>query len=217
MLNDSDVLQDTPINTTHDFPTNVNQTIKADINGGTAPSFDTAGKTPGEYYIKLTIIKVNVETTYAYEGFTILAASASVTSINDYSSDGAVKKVDFSEDDIICFGTTSDGGVTLDHAVKSNTKCEVFTVLGVSKGVILNVVDVDFVKDVEKTFYSMNGDVLICISGLPLGDYIMKTTVTGVAVSESLTGFTVTVRGEIPIVYPVKVHVGKDPFNVIVR
>ena len=73
-LSTSDVLKATPLDTTHSFSNNTSQSIKTDINSGTAPTIDTTGYDAGDYYLKLTLSGSGVETTYLYVGFTIYAA-----------------------------------------------------------------------------------------------------------------------------------------------
>lgn len=55
----------------HDFPENVNQTIKDDINGGISPSFDTTGWALGQYELRMTISGPDVPVVTTKELFTI--------------------------------------------------------------------------------------------------------------------------------------------------
>jgi len=71
IFNSSDVLQATPLDTTHNFPANTNQNIKTDVNGGVSPSVDLTGYAEGQYYVRQTISGINVETIYTYEDFLI--------------------------------------------------------------------------------------------------------------------------------------------------
>lgn len=81
VFNSSDVLQATPLDTTHNFTNNTNQDIKDDINSGTAPSWDSTGATAGEFYVKTTVSGTAVETTNDYEWFEVTGAFPAITNI----------------------------------------------------------------------------------------------------------------------------------------
>jgi len=175
----TDALVATPLSTTHPFPFNTVQSVKTDINAGTAPSIDTTGYSAGQYYLKLTLSGTGVETTYLEVGFDIIPVDSPCLvdmGVRAYLS--GVETYEFQEGDTLDI----NGEVKL-----SEDSVDVIVKTYLSDGVG-GWIDIDqisplytFTKDVSATFTNIYGSKKLpkWTVASPLATRNVKTVLSG--------------------------------------